>query len=217
MGIGMRFRRIKSVDEQLKESNYEIGDDVLKEMKVTIDTNDDWFKKFQTLTLAGNGAALALLLTSFKATADSPTIDQMRDHIELFVPFTLGVMLSALATFWAARINGIVKHKKIQNDLLKDGGVWDEVLQEDLRKMISAYSPTLSEKSIREGLEEVKVKSKKEANKIRNELDRRHNRDSKNVFRALKLSSVLFVFGLINIGFGNHLNSFATWVWGLLC
>lgn len=217
MAIGMRFSLKKSVDEKLKDSNYEVTDDVLKDIKITIDTNDDWFKKFQTLTLAGNGAALALLLTSFKSTPEISAINQSRDHIELFVPFTLGVMLSAIATFWAARINGIIRHKNNHFDMMKEGGPLDELFEEDLQRMVSAYSPTLSEEHLRKTLEETKSKGKKETNKLINELNRRQIRDSQNVFIALNASSILFVLGLINIGFGNHLNSFVKWLWNLIC
>ena len=213
----MKFRRKKSVDEKLKESNYEIGDDVLKDMKISIDTNDDWFKKFQTLTLAGNGAALALLLTSFKSTADNPAIEQLRGHVELFIPFALGVILSAIATFWAARINGIIASKKLQIELVKAGGPIDEVFEQQLQAMTAAFSPTLTEEELRKGMETAKAKGIKETQKLTNELNRRQIRDSKNVFLALTVSGVLFLLGLINIGFGNYLNSFAKWVWALVC
>ena len=190
-----------------KEDLDEISKKTLKKMKVSIDINDEWFKKFQTLTLAGNGTALVVLITSFEPTKNKNSIELIRDNVELFAPFAIGLILSAIATFWAARINAIVASKKIYYDTLKEGSPSDKLIDDQLAQMDRVYPPPISLEERRTRKSSLKGKIEKATRPIADELNRRQIKDANSIFNSLKLSALLFLFGIIYIGFGDRINS----------
>jgi len=186
----------------------------LKKMRITLDINDDWFKKFQTLALAGNASALALLFASFKSNINEAAISQVRRNIDLFIPFGLGVLSAATATYMAAKINAIVKSKTLQRDMLKDGGPLDELNNKhiaDMEKQIADMKkkfPTASQNNTEFDADDFKKRMRSAVKPISDELNKRHIKASNWVFRLVKLSVFFFLIGLIYIGFGD---SFLEW------
>jgi len=183
-------------------------------MRITLDINDDWFKKFQTLALAGNASALALLFASFKSNINEAAISQVRRNIDLFIPFGLGVLSAAAATYMAAKINAIVKSKTLQRDILKDGGILVELNNEHIADMENQITilrkkfPTAPQNVFEFDVDDFKKKLTDAVEPISDELNKRHIKASNWVFRLVKLSVVFFLIGLVYTGFGD---SFLEW------
>lgn len=70
-----------------------------------------WVRKFNTLIIGGNGAAL-VLLGSFMNKAGNP-IEQLQENRLYFLPFLFGILLAGLATVFGARAERTIVSLKL--------------------------------------------------------------------------------------------------------
>ena len=184
----------------------------------TICIDDDWLKKFQTLTLAGNGTALVMLGSFIKSTSTQNSIEILRDNVILFVPFIIGIIISAGATLLAIQVKEEFEHQKSLRQVFDEVRDNDALQEHQKRLAVKSYLIKMNfatpEQKNFNTLVEALV-SKNEMDDIldagnQNTLQSFLDKSDKKIIRLVRnvkmlfiVSAILFGLGLIILGFGD--------------
>lgn len=143
-----------------------------------------WLKRTHTILLAGHGAALLLLANIFSNEDDS--LATVRENVVLFLPFIIGIGFLTWTAFRGIRLDTYRSALKLRDSLEES----KKTNMDDTKKISRIDTDiTFIEDKINE-LSRI-VKSKPWASRL-----------------SLYCSAFSFCFGIILIGFGNHIFAF---------